>query len=89
MWWAEPTAPRVVEIRRVGSAHSKTNHKWDLAVNKITLLFASLFFAAPALSAPPRLVLQITVDGLRADLLERYQENSVKDGFNMNRRYQA
>jgi hypothetical protein len=33
--------------------------------------------------------LQITVDGLRADLLERYQENFFKDGFNMNRRYQA
>ena len=30
----------------------------------------------------PKLVLQITVDGLRADLIERYRDRFVDDGFN-------
>ncbi len=34
-----------------------------------------------AWSAPPRLVLQITVDGLRADLIERYESNLGVGGF--------
>ena len=33
-------------------------------------------------SEVPRLVLQITVDGLRGDLLDRYAENFGKNGFN-------
>ncbi|WP_428466850.1 alkaline phosphatase family protein [Photobacterium minamisatsumaniensis] len=39
--------------------------------------------AMPAIAAPekPKLVLQITVDGLRADLLERYKQNFSDDGF--------
>lgn len=40
-----------------------------------------LFTTAPAL-ATPKLVLQITVDGLRADLLGRYQANFGRGGFN-------
>ena len=41
-----------------------------------------ILLASSAVAETPRLVLQITVDGLRADLLERYQENFVRDGFN-------
>ena len=37
--------------------------------------------AAQAATEPPRLVLQITVDGLRADLLERYAANFGEGGF--------
>jgi predicted AlkP superfamily pyrophosphatase or phosphodiesterase len=37
---------------------------------------------AQAAAETPRLVLQITVDGLRGDLIERYAENYGKDGFN-------
>lgn len=45
-------------------------------------ILASLL-ALPTVAAeePPKLVLQITVDGLRGDLLERYQHNFGKDGF--------
>jgi predicted AlkP superfamily pyrophosphatase or phosphodiesterase len=50
--------------------------------------FAVSFLALPHISnAQPqpnrdiKLVLQITVDGLRADLLNRYQPSFVKDGF--------
>ena len=41
-----------------------------------------LLVAGQATAEAPRLVLQITVDGLRADLLDRYAENFGKDGFN-------
>jgi predicted AlkP superfamily pyrophosphatase or phosphodiesterase len=37
---------------------------------------------APAAAEAPRLVLQITVDGLRGDLLDRYAGNFTKGGFN-------
>ena len=49
---------------------------------KKLLLLTSLLFTIPAFAEAPRLVLQITVDGLRADLIDRYQENFVKNGFN-------
>lgn len=43
----------------------------------------SFLFSVPAIAEqPPQLVLQITVDGLRADLLSRYQKNFAKAGFN-------
>ena len=41
-----------------------------------------LLGAAQAMAEAPRLVLQITVDGLRADLLDRYAENFTREGFN-------
>ena len=47
-----------------------------------------VFFLALVLSlstqvfAQPRLVLQITIDGLRGDLLDRYAANLGEDGFN-------
>jgi hypothetical protein len=41
-----------------------------------------LLIACEAVAEAPRLVLQITVDGLRGDLLDRYAENFGKDGFN-------
>lgn len=47
-----------------------------------------VFFLALVLSlstqvfAKPRLVLQITIDGLRGDLLDRYSANLGEDGFN-------
>ena len=51
-------------------------------MKKFALLLAVILLAPLAKAENPRLVLQITVDGLRADLLDRYQENFVKDGFN-------
>jgi hypothetical protein len=51
-------------------------------LKKFALLLAVILLAPLAKAENPRLVLQITVDGLRADLLDRYQENFVKDGFN-------
>jgi predicted AlkP superfamily pyrophosphatase or phosphodiesterase len=49
-------------------------------------LVVAIFFIGISLSAiaqqTPKLVLQITVDGLRADLLSRYQHNFAKGGFN-------
>jgi predicted AlkP superfamily pyrophosphatase or phosphodiesterase len=48
-------------------------------------LSAILLLAAMPLQASqdtPRLVLQITIDGLRGDLLDRYAENFSKGGFN-------
>ena len=47
------------------------------------LLTVLLFVSFSAFAAEqPRLVLQITVDGLRGDLLERYADNLGADGFN-------
>jgi predicted AlkP superfamily pyrophosphatase or phosphodiesterase len=47
------------------------------------ILFISGNFSPVVAKDPPeiRLVLQITVDGLRGDLLNRYQESFGKDGF--------
>lgn len=44
-------------------------------------VIACVLGASGATAAPPRLVLQITVDGLRGDLLERYADNFGKGGF--------
>ncbi|WP_037027187.1 alkaline phosphatase family protein [Psychromonas aquimarina] len=41
----------------------------------------SLSFGVQANDAQPKLVLQITVDGLRGDLLERYKSNFSDSGF--------
>jgi predicted AlkP superfamily pyrophosphatase or phosphodiesterase len=49
------------------------------AMAAILLLAATQVVAA---TEAPRLVLQITVDGLRGDLLDRYAENFGKKGFN-------
>ncbi len=45
----------------------------------IVILAPSLVLAQPE---QPRLVLQVTVDGLRADLIERYRDNFDGGGFN-------
>ena len=45
------------------------------------LLTCSLVDPSAASVATPRLVLQITVDGLRGDLLSRYGENFGPGGF--------
>jgi len=47
-----------------------------------TLAFAFSLIMASAAADTPRLVLQITVDGLRGDLLDRYAENFGTGGFN-------
>ncbi|MEP5569073.1 MAG: alkaline phosphatase family protein [Halioglobus sp.] len=47
---------------------------------KALIFFAAISATSSALSAP-KLVLQITVDGLRADLLQRYQASFEKKGF--------
>ncbi|MCE2572652.1 alkaline phosphatase family protein [Motilimonas eburnea] len=49
------------------------------AIATIALLFSSISLATP--NNQPKLVLQITVDGLRGDLLQRYQHNFKADGF--------
>ena len=48
------------------------------ALTGVVLLLASALLPA---AAQPKLVLQITVDGLRADLLERYREQFGEGGF--------
>ena len=48
-----------------------------LAIPTVILILLS----SSAVAGTPRLVLQITVDGLRADLLERYADNFSKGGF--------
>lgn len=45
------------------------------------LLACSSVNAAEALQAPPKLVVQITVDGLRADLIQRYKHQFGENGF--------
>jgi hypothetical protein len=47
-----------------------------------TLAFAFSLIMANTAADTPRLVLQITVDGLRGDLLDRYAENFGTGGFN-------
>jgi len=49
-------------------------------VKKIIFLAIILVYCAPVF-AQPRLVLQITIDGLRGDLLDRYAANLSADGF--------
>lgn len=46
-----------------------------------TVLLSGFTPSVLAEPAKPKLVLQITVDGLRGDLLERYQHNFSEDGF--------
>ena len=49
-----------------------------------TTIVAIGFLSLPtqALASQPKLVLQLTVDGLRGDLLHRYRGNFGKGGFN-------
>ena len=48
----------------------------------LTLLALTLLVALPGRADPPRLVLQITVDGFRGDLLHRYRDHFGRGGFN-------
>jgi predicted AlkP superfamily pyrophosphatase or phosphodiesterase len=48
----------------------------------VGLMLASLFTPAGANATQPRLVLQITVDGMRADLIDRYRSHFGEGGFN-------
>jgi predicted AlkP superfamily pyrophosphatase or phosphodiesterase len=50
-----------------------------VCLSGVLLVLSSPVFAQQG----PRLVLQITVDGMRADLLARYQKNFSKGGFNL------
>jgi len=52
-------------------------------LKKLTTLTLALFFSLPiyAKTTQPKLILQITVDGLRGDLLQRYQHNFSQGGF--------
>jgi hypothetical protein len=71
-------------VRTITIISEILNILWkDLSLKKLLLTFLAWnLLATQALADTPRLVLQITIDGLRADLLDRYQENFVKDGFN-------
>ena len=53
-------------------------------VSRISILSPLLALTTGQLAAAdaPRLVLQITVDGLRGDRLDRYSENFAKGGLN-------
>jgi predicted AlkP superfamily pyrophosphatase or phosphodiesterase len=47
----------------------------------LIIVLALLTFSAGSRAESPRLVLQITIDGLRADLIERYSKDFGKGGF--------
>ncbi|MCZ6828700.1 MAG: alkaline phosphatase family protein, partial [Gammaproteobacteria bacterium] len=51
-----------------------------VSFNGIVVTF--LLSASTAFAEVPRLVLQLTIDGLRGDLLDRYADNFGKGGFN-------
>ena len=54
----------------------------NLLIVALATLIAGNFTIANAQSRPEvRLVLQITIDGLRADLINRYENGFGKDGF--------
>ena len=46
------------------------------------VVIAFLLGASTSFAEAPRLVLQLTIDGLRGDLLERYADNFGRGGFN-------
>ncbi|UJF18298.1 alkaline phosphatase family protein [Vibrio sp. SS-MA-C1-2] len=46
-----------------------------------SLLASSVFINVQAAETQPKLILQVTVDGLRADLIERYKHHFSDDGF--------
>ncbi|MCY9873382.1 alkaline phosphatase family protein [Vibrio barjaei] len=59
------------------------NNKFSKSIVTASLLVALCFNVSAALAteSKPNLVLQITVDGLRADLIERYKHNFSENGF--------
>ncbi|MFC5080028.1 Alkaline phosphatase PhoV precursor [Vibrio thalassae] len=59
------------------------NNKFSKPIVTASLLVALCLNTSAALAAEakPNLVLQITVDGLRADLIERYKHNFSDNGF--------
>lgn len=48
---------------------------------RLALLLTSLFTAASCFASEPKLIVQITVDQLRGDLLKRYEDNFVKGRY--------
>jgi predicted AlkP superfamily pyrophosphatase or phosphodiesterase len=52
------------------------------SVRHLLLLPLLVFASSFAFAERPRLILQITVDGFRADLINRYAENFGENGFN-------
>ncbi len=50
-------------------------------IRSVIALSVVLFVIPQALASPPKLVLQITVDGLRADLITRYRHHYGDGGF--------
>jgi predicted AlkP superfamily pyrophosphatase or phosphodiesterase len=70
---------RVKVYRRIVS-----NRISNLLIVALATLIAGNFTIANAQSRPEvRLVLQITIDGLRADLINRYENGFGKDGFGL------
>ncbi|MFH0263720.1 alkaline phosphatase family protein [Vibrio barjaei] len=59
------------------------NNKFSKSIVTASLLVALCFNVSATLAteSKPNLVLQITVDGLRADLIERYKHNFSENGF--------
>ncbi|MCL1145409.1 alkaline phosphatase family protein [Shewanella sp. 10N.261.52.F9] len=52
------------------------------SISMLTLSLASALFAHDAMAETPKLILQITVDQLRGDMLNRYQDRFGEGGFN-------
>ncbi len=51
-------------------------------MKRLAMACVITLFVSPALAQPPRLVVQLVVDQLRADILNRYQDHFSKNGFN-------
>ncbi|GAA0784921.1 MULTISPECIES: alkaline phosphatase family protein [Pseudomonadati] len=54
-----------------------------MKISHLVVLMGAALSVLPAMaSESPKLILQITVDGLRGDLLDRYKHNFAENGFN-------
>jgi predicted AlkP superfamily pyrophosphatase or phosphodiesterase len=70
------------KMKRTGTALFKCQHVLGLAIFLGGLVVANSSMASTQTHSDIKLVLQITVDGLRADLINRYRASFGKDGFN-------
>jgi len=61
---------------------AETRFRSLILISTFLLTITCLYNSAEAQTqAPPKLILQITIDGLRADLLNRYGDRFCKNGF--------
>ena len=69
-------------MKRLANGKQKTKTQAVLRIPILAVLLAMVTGQLAAAADAPRLVLQITVDGLRGDRLDLYAENFAKDGLN-------